>query len=240
MTLGPSETAQAAGARVQRAVVAKVCRRLLPLLFLACVFAQLDRANISMAALTMPADINLPPATFGFGVGAFLVIYAICEIPSNIGLVRFGARRWIARIMLTWGVVSAATSLVSGPTSFLINRALLAASEAGFLRGFLPICRSGCRRATGLGLFPCFSSAFRLPMSSAARSLPASCGSMGWVGCGAGNGCFCSRVSPRSCCRSSSGGRCAIPPGTRHGSPRPRSPRWAADRPRAGLGCGSI
>ena len=121
----------------RQAVVAKVIRRLVPLLFIACVLAQLDRVNISMAALTMPHDIALSPATFGFGVSVFLVVYAMCEIPSNFGLLRFGARRWLARIMFTWGIVSAGTALVAGPSSFVLNRVLLAAAEAGFLPGVL-------------------------------------------------------------------------------------------------------
>lgn len=122
--------------------VSKVIRHLLPLLFVACVLAQLDRVNVSMAALTMTADIGLSPATFGLGVSAFLVIYALCEIPSNYGLARFGARRWIARIMFSWGLVSVATALVVGPASFLANRALLAVAEAGFLPGVLAFLSS--------------------------------------------------------------------------------------------------
>ena len=141
MTVAANERVASDVAKRQ-AVVSKVIRRLLPLLFIACVLAQLDRVNISMAALTMPADIALSAATFGLGVGAFLVVYALCEIPSNVGLVRFGARRWLARIMLTWGLVSAGTALVTGPTGFLVNRVLLAAAEAGFLPGVLAFLSS--------------------------------------------------------------------------------------------------
>lgn len=131
----PTGTLQVAAERER--TVAKVFRNVLPILFVACVLAQLDRANISMASLTMAADISLAPATFGFGVGIFLVVYAVCEIPSNLALARFGARRWIARIMFTWGVVSAAMAFVVGPGTFLLNRALLAVVEAGFLPGVL-------------------------------------------------------------------------------------------------------
>ena len=118
-------------------VVAKVLRRFMPLLFVGAVLAQLDRVNVSMASLAMNDDVGLSPAVYGFGVGLFFIVYALCEIPSNAGLARFGARRWIARIMLTWGVVSTLTAFVIGPATFVANRALLAAAEAGFLPGVL-------------------------------------------------------------------------------------------------------
>ena len=117
--------------------VAKVTARLLPLLFLGAVFAQLDRSNVSMAALQMNDEIGLSPAVFGLGVAAFFVTYALLEVPSNMALGRFGARRWLARIMITWGFISALSALVIGPKTFLLNRILLGAAEAGFLPGVL-------------------------------------------------------------------------------------------------------
>ena len=117
--------------------VAKVTARLLPLLFVGAVFAQLDRSNVSMAALQMNDEIGLSASAFGLGVATFFVTYALFEVPSNVALGRYGARRWLARIMITWGVISGLGSLVIGPKTFLLNRILLGAAEAGFLPGVL-------------------------------------------------------------------------------------------------------
>lgn len=117
--------------------VAKVTSRLLPFLFLGAIFAQLDRSNVSMAALQMNDEIGISPAVFGLGVGAFFVAYALFEVPSNVALARFGARRWLARIMISWGLISALSAFVVGPKTFLLNRILLGVAEAGFLPGVL-------------------------------------------------------------------------------------------------------
>ncbi len=131
----PQDHAQAA----RRAAVRKVMCHLLPMLFVGAVFAHIDRTNVSMASLQMTSDIGLSPAVYGFGVGAFFIIYALAEIPSNVGLLRFGARRWIARIMISWGLVSLSTAFVVGPISFVTNRMALAAAEAGYIPGVLAI-----------------------------------------------------------------------------------------------------
>ncbi len=141
---------------IEDRAVAKVMRRLVPLLFLGAVLAQLDRVNVSMASLRMMGDIGLSPAMYGFAVSAFFVIYALCEVPSNIGLARFGARRWLARIMVTWGLVTVLTAVVAGPNSFLINRVALAAAEAGFLPGVLAYLATWLpphRRARAFSMF---------------------------------------------------------------------------------------
>src|SRR5690606_1057255 len=116
-----------------RATLAKVSWRLLPFLLLLYVIAWIDRVNIGFAALQMNADLGFSAAVYGFGAGVFFIGYALFEVPSNLILVRVGARLWIARIMLTWGVLSIAMMYVTGPWSFYTLRFLLGVAEAGFL-----------------------------------------------------------------------------------------------------------
>lgn len=130
-------TAGDATAALGRATLAKVGWRLLPFLLLLYVVAWLDRVNIGFAALQMNADLDFSAAVYGFGAGIFFVGYALFEVPSNLILVRVGARLWIARIMLTWGIVSVAMMFVSGPVSFYVLRFLLGVAEAGFLPGII-------------------------------------------------------------------------------------------------------
>ncbi len=119
----------------ERATIARVTWRLVPLLIIAYLIAYLDRVNVSFAAIKMNADLGLSAAAYGFGAGIFFITYTIFEIPSNIILEKVGARRWIARIMLTWGLISGAMAFVTGETSFYILRALLGVAEAGFFPG---------------------------------------------------------------------------------------------------------
>ena len=112
----------------------KVMWRLLPLMTLMFLINQLDRVNISFAALAMNRDIGLTPLSYAWGAGIFFLSYFAFEIPSNLILERVGARIWIARIMITWGVISGATMLVTNSTSFLVVRFLLGAAE-GLLSG---------------------------------------------------------------------------------------------------------
>lgn len=119
----------------ERRVFTKIAWRLMPVLTASYILNYLDRTNISFAALTMNEAIGLDAAQFGFGAGVFFAGYCLFEIPSNLVLYRVGARRWISRIMITWGLVSAAMSLVEGPSSFYFMRALLGAAEAGFFPG---------------------------------------------------------------------------------------------------------
>jgi MFS family permease len=118
-------------------VIAKVTRRLVPLLVVCFFAAFLDRVNVSFAALTMNKDIGLSTSAYAFGAGVFFLTYFVFEIPSNLLLERVGARVWITRIMLTWGALSAANALVRGPASFYVVRALLGAAEAGFFPGII-------------------------------------------------------------------------------------------------------
>jgi MFS transporter, ACS family, tartrate transporter len=118
-------------------IIAKTARRILPILMICYFAAFLDRVNIGFAALTMNKDLGFSASAFGFGAGIFFLGYVLCELPSNLMLVRFGARRWIARILITWGVLSAATAFVWGPASFYTVRVLLGAAEAGFFPGMI-------------------------------------------------------------------------------------------------------
>jgi ACS family tartrate transporter-like MFS transporter len=115
----------------------KARRRLLPFLFLLYVVAYLDRVNVGFAALQMNAALGLSAAVYGLGAGIFFVGYTLFEVPSNLLLERLGARVWIARIMITWGLVSAAMMFVQGPASFYALRLLLGIAEAGFFPGII-------------------------------------------------------------------------------------------------------
>jgi ACS family tartrate transporter-like MFS transporter len=118
-------------------VVSAVTRRLVPFLFLAYVVAYLDRVNLGFAAKDMQADLGLSNQVYGIGAGLFFLGYFVFEIPSNLILERVGARRWIARIMIVWGLVSMATMFVEGRVSFYAMRVLLGLAEAGFFPGVI-------------------------------------------------------------------------------------------------------
>jgi ACS family tartrate transporter-like MFS transporter len=122
-------------AEVRRRALSKVAWRFLPVLTIAYVLNYLDRTSVGFAALTMNRDLGLSAYEFGWGAGLLFASYSVFEIPSNLILYRIGARRWIARIMITWGVVAAANAFVVGPTSFCLVRLLLGAAEAGFFPG---------------------------------------------------------------------------------------------------------
>src|SRR5579863_2077981 len=120
---------------VERSAMRKVYLRLLPFGCLCMIVCYLDRINVGFAALTMRGDLGLSATAFGFGAGCFYAGYCAFEIPSNIALMKLGARFWIARIMLTWGVLSIAMALVWSTGSFIGLRFLLGAAEAGFFPG---------------------------------------------------------------------------------------------------------
>jgi MFS transporter, ACS family, tartrate transporter len=115
----------------------RVSWRLMPFLLLAYLICYIDRVNVGFAALQMNRAVGIDTKTYGLGAGIFFVGYFILEVPSNLALERFGARTWIARIMITWGLVSAAFALIGGPISFLVLRFLLGAAEAGFFPGVI-------------------------------------------------------------------------------------------------------
>jgi MFS transporter, ACS family, tartrate transporter len=122
---------------IERRTIAKVSWRLLPLVALAYCIAYVDRSNISFAALTMNKDLGFSAYIYGWGAGIFFFGYFLFEIPSNLILEKIGARIWIARIMITWGIISGLTALITGTTSFLIVRFFLGAAEAGFFPGMI-------------------------------------------------------------------------------------------------------
>jgi MFS family permease len=121
----------------ERRAYAKVTRRVLPLLFLCYVLAYLDRVNVGFAKLQMLGALEFGEAVYGLGAGVFFIGYFLFEIPSNLILHRVGSRLWIARIMISWGLVSAATLLVTTPALFYVMRFLLGAAEAGFFPGVI-------------------------------------------------------------------------------------------------------
>jgi ACS family tartrate transporter-like MFS transporter len=124
-------------AALEASTMRKVYLRLLPFAIVCYILAYIDRINSSFAALTMRGDLNMSAADFGFAVGTFYWAYFLFEVPSNIIMEKVGARIWIARIMITWGIFATATAFVTGATSFGILRFLLGAGEAGFFPGLI-------------------------------------------------------------------------------------------------------
>jgi ACS family tartrate transporter-like MFS transporter len=122
---------------LERSTMRKVYLRLLPFAVLSYIFAYIDRINVSFAGLTMRGDLGMSAGTFGFAVGMFYWAYFIFEVPSNVILEKVGARIWIARIMITWGIMAGLTAMVTGSTSFAIVRFLLGVAEAGFFPGLI-------------------------------------------------------------------------------------------------------
>jgi len=122
---------------IEARTMSKVTWRLVPFLMLCYFIAYLDRVNIGFAGATMRADLDLSATAFGGAAGIFFLAYFFFEVPSNLALNAFGARRWIARIMFTWGIISGAQAFVTGELSFNIVRLLLGIAEAGFFPGII-------------------------------------------------------------------------------------------------------
>src|ERR1035437_3598054 len=122
---------------LERETIRRVTWRLMPLVMLGYFCAFLDRSNVGMAATTMNQQLGFSNAVFGFGAGVFFISYALAEIPSNLILNMVGARRWLARIMLTWGIVAGLTAFVWNDWSFYSIRVLLGLAEAGFFPGVI-------------------------------------------------------------------------------------------------------
>jgi len=122
---------------IGRSAMRKATLRLIPLIALGYGAAFMDRVNISFAALQMNRDLNFSATVYGFGAGIFFLSYAACEVPSNLMLCRFGARRWLARIMLTWGLIASAMLFVRTPWQFYVARFFLGMAEAGYFPGVL-------------------------------------------------------------------------------------------------------
>jgi ACS family tartrate transporter-like MFS transporter len=122
---------------IEKSTMRKIYLRLLPFAFITYSLCYIDRINVTFAGLTMRGDLGLSSTAFGFAVGTFYWGYFIFEVPSNVIMEKVGARLWIARIMITWGILAGVTALVSGPTSFAIVRFFLGVAEAGFFPGMV-------------------------------------------------------------------------------------------------------
>ncbi|MFP3848976.1 MFS transporter [Pseudomonas sp. W5-01] len=122
---------------IEKRTIKKVGLRLIPLMLVCYLVNYLDRINVGFAALHMNEDVGITATVFGWGAGLFFISYFLCEVPSNMALHRVGARRWIARIMITWGIVSTCFAFVQGPISFMALRFLLGIAEAGFFPGMV-------------------------------------------------------------------------------------------------------
>jgi len=149
---------------IERRTMGKVVRRLVPFLMICYFIAYLDRVNVGFAGATMSKDLGFSAAAFGGAAGIFFIAYFFFEVPSNLALNAFGARRWIARIMFTWGLVSGAQAFVVGESSFYGVRLLLGVAEAGFFPGiifFLTLWFPSAYRARIVGLFM-----FAIPIST--------------------------------------------------------------------------
>jgi D-galactonate transporter len=126
-----------AGSDIETSTIRAISWRLIPFLVLAYLFSYLDRVNLGFSALTMNEELKFTPLNFAWGAGMFFIGYFIFEVPSNLALEKFGASRWIARIMVTWGIISALMAAVSGVWSFYTLRFLLGVAEAGFFPGII-------------------------------------------------------------------------------------------------------
>lgn len=122
---------------VEAVVMKRVFWRLMPFLLVAYLVCYIDRVNVGFASLQMNKAVGIDPKTYGLGAGIFFIGYFLLEVPSNLGLEKFGASKWIARIMISWGVISACFALIGGPIAFLVLRFLLGAAEAGFFPGVI-------------------------------------------------------------------------------------------------------
>jgi MFS family permease len=173
-------------ALLEARAIRTVARRLVPFLGLCYFIAYLDRVNVSFAALTMNRDLGLSARAYGLGAGVFFLPYFLFEVPSNLLLARVGARRWIARIMLTWGLLSGAMAFVTGERSFLALRLALGAAEAGFFPGviyYLTLWFPAAYRARIVGAFMAaipLSTVIGAPVSGLLLGLDGVAGLRGW------------------------------------------------------------
>lgn len=169
-------------ARVSR----KLLWRIIPFVMLLYFVSFLDRVNVGFAAMSMNRAVGLSPAAFGLGGGLFFIGYVLFEIPSNLILDRVGARVWIARVMVTWGLVAAASAFVTGPRSFYALRFLLGVAEAGFFPGIIlylnrwfPVRQRAVAAAWFMAAAP-LSTAIGSPLSGAIMQLPPLGGLVDW------------------------------------------------------------
>jgi MFS transporter, ACS family, tartrate transporter len=166
--------------------ISKVKRRVLPLIVFLYFIAFLDRNNVGFAKLTMSEDLGLSATAFGFGAGMFFIGYAIFEIPSNAGMLKFGARKWIARILITWGFFATAMAAVNNELTFYVIRFLLGAAEAGFFPAiilYLTLWFPARQRVAVLGVFILaqpIANAIGAPVSGLLLKMDGILGLAGW------------------------------------------------------------
>lgn len=171
---------------IEQRVMRKITLRIVPFIMLLYFIAFLDRVNIGFAALTMNTDLGFSPAVFGFGAGIFFLGYFLFEVPSNLILHKVGARIWIARVMITWGLVSGGMAFVQGSTSFYTLRFLLGVAEAGFFPGiilYLSYWFPAQKRAQVTAIFMAaapISTALGSPISAALLEMHGMMGFAGW------------------------------------------------------------
>nr|WP_120294831.1 MFS transporter [Paraburkholderia sp. BL23I1N1] len=135
MMQAPGTLSEFASNSLDPVIYAKILRRLLPLMMVMFFVNTLDRVNVAFAALQMNMDLGFSPLVYGWGAGIFFLGYFLFEVPSNLIMTKVGPRLWIARIMITWGILSCATAFVKSAHSFYILRFLLGIAEAGFTPG---------------------------------------------------------------------------------------------------------
>jgi len=171
---------------LERQTIRQVVLRIVPFLMICYFISFVDRVNLGFAALQMVNDLHFSARVFGLGGGLFFVSYFLCEVPSNLLLQKVGARRWIARIMITWGFLAGGMALVKGPHSFYAMRLLLGAAEAGFFPGvilYLTYWFPASYRARIIGLFTVaipVSSFLGSPISAALLGIDGWLGLRGW------------------------------------------------------------
>jgi D-galactonate transporter len=171
---------------LEQRTIGNVSFRLIPFLIVCYFVAYLDRVNVGFAALTMNTDLGLSQSAFGFGAGIFFLAYFIFEVPSNLFLERVGARKWIARIMFTWGLISGATAFITGEMSFYFVRVLLGIAEAGFFPGiifYLTLWFPATYRARIIGYFMAaipLSTVVGAPISGFLLNMDGVMGLKGW------------------------------------------------------------
>ena len=179
----PQDTAAPA---MREDIIAKVTTRLIPFLGLIYLVAYIDRQNVSYAKLQMVRDLGLSEYAYGLGASLFFIGYFFFEVPSNVILEKVGARRWFARIMVSWGIVTILLAYTSSPTMFYILRFLLGACEAGFFPGvlyLLTIWYPAAYRARMIGMFMLFSAianAIGAPIGGMLLDLDGTLGMHGW------------------------------------------------------------
>ncbi|KAA0021649.1 MFS transporter [Antrihabitans cavernicola] len=171
---------------LETATMRQVRWRILPLIVLLYLIAYIDRNNVGFARSAMESDLGLSDAAYGLGAGIFFIGYVLMEIPSNAGMYRFGARKWIARILISWGIMATAMTLVHNEMSFYIIRFLLGAAEAGFFPAVLfyfTLWFPAAQRVSVLGIFVMaqpVANALGSPMSGVLLDLDGTWGLQGW------------------------------------------------------------